>query len=288
MPAQAFALLAAVGFATSSVAAKRGLQTASVPAGVLIDLTAGTLMLAALVAIDRPGAVEMPGALVFVAAGLVAPGMSRWASTTGFARLGPTIAVPILAGMRPVLSAIGAILFLGEAVRARRVAGLALVIAGGWFLSRAPAQRDGPAVFRPAVAWPVLAALCFATSDVIVKQILDSVPTPTVGALLAACGALLFWGFTAAVAPPVRRSLRFGSQAPWMVLSGALVGLAIASLFTALDGGEVTVVIPILASQPLLVVGLSWLLLRRIEILTPVKVAGAAAVVAGTILVSVG
>ena len=59
-------------------------------------------------------------------------------------------------------------------------------------------------------------------------------------------------------------------------------------MFEALKRGTVSVVAPIIASQPLVVVILSWALLHDIERVTRRMVAGAMLVVAGVTLIAVG
>jgi len=70
------------------------------------------------------------------------------------------------------------------------------------------------------------------------------------------------------------------------VLSGVLAGTALLCLSTALRRGDVTLVSPVLASQPLMVFILSRLLLRDLERLQMATVLAGCSIVAGTLLVA--
>jgi uncharacterized membrane protein len=130
-----------------------------------------------------------------------------------------------------------------------------------------------------------MAAVAFAASDVLVKGGLDDGSVPAVGAAISTGTGLFLW-YLAHSLPVVRRRFRLGSRAWWLVISGALMGAAILLLFVALDRGDVSLVAPIVASQPLFVFLFSSLFLRKLERLErPTLVAGVIVVV-GMVLVS--
>jgi uncharacterized membrane protein len=74
--------------------------------------------------------------------------------------------------------------------------------------------------------------------------------------------------------------------ARWL-LPGTFVGLSYVALFEAFYRGAVSVVAPIVATESLFGVVVSWLLLRRSERVGPRVVVGAALVVAGGALIAV-
>jgi uncharacterized membrane protein len=97
---------------------------------------------------------------------------------------------------------------------------------------------------------------------------------------------LLAWLLVVVANRPMRASIRFGRAAWWLVASGALIGFAILGVYQALSRGEVSLVTPINATQPLIVLLFSALLLRDLERIRPITVVSATAIVAGAILVS--
>ena len=84
--------------------------------------------------------------------------------------------------------------------------------------------------------------------------------------------------------PALRRRVDFGA-APLFLLAGTFLGFGLFTLYEALGAGEVSVVAPIIGAQPLVVFVLSALLLRDIERIKPLTVAGGVVVTVGTILV---
>ena len=302
MSAELFALLAATCFAGSQVTAKRGLVTTSVVGGVLISVSTALVVLAISVAFDPPQSVDVTAIAFFAGAGIAAPGISRWAATTGVHVLGPSIAVPITQGARPLLAVAGAIAFLDEALDPQRAIALFAIVAGGWELSRSRGEaqalgmgslegtledeRSSRHFFRPGIAFPLVAGLAYATSDVLAKEGLRQLGDPSFGALVGIGTALLVWLVVVTVSSAVRERVHFGPHRGWLVLSGALAGLALLNLFNALDRGDVTLVSPIIATQPLAVFVLSRLLLRDLEKLHPSTVLAGTSIVIGTIVMS--
>lgn len=299
----AFALMAAVGFAASQVTARRGLVETSIVSGVLISLTVAFVIIGSSVGMDPPDSVDPKGLWLFALAGIAAPGVSRWAATTGIHRLGPSISAPITQAARPLLAVAGALILLGEQLSAQRGIGLVAIVAGGWELSRSRAEArtmgmgsfegdvnkggNGRPVFRAGIVFPLVAGGAYATSDLVVKTALNHLSHPRLGALVGMATALIAWGIGAIFIPGIRRQLKVGRDFGWLILSGALAGLATNSLYSALEAGDITFVSPVLASQPLAVFIFSRLLLRSLERLDASTIMAGSAIVFGTTLISI-
>jgi uncharacterized membrane protein len=88
------------------------------------------------------------------------------------------------------------------------------------------------------------------------------------------------------ILPPVRRRFRIGTDAWWLVVSGVFMGVAILLLFHALAQGDVSLVAPVIGTQPLFVLVLSAMLLRNLERRDRSTIVAATLVVIGTILVA--
>lgn len=293
------AIFSAVCFGSSHVTAKRGLHDTSVFAGLLIQLGAAFVVVLAALLLDPPVSISVPAVAVFAAAGLIAPGTARATALAGVDRLGPSVAVPIQQGTRPILTVALAAVVLGETIGVLQLIGVAAIAFGGWKLSRAPsAAETTPAdgdplggspsrTFRPGVIFPLITAVCYAASDVIVKVALGRFPSPTIGAAIGIGAALVVWAVAAGAIPSVRGSLRFGRNARWFIASGSFMGAAILLMFHALQGAAASVVGPIIATQTMFVFLLSTILLRQLERVTLETVISGSAVVAGTVLVSI-
>lgn len=312
MPPEGLAAISAISFAASHVVSKRGLRATSVTAGFLAIVAVAWLVVAAAVLFDLPSAPSIWSVGLFAVSGLFAPAVARAAALMGVDKLGPSVAVPIQQGLRPLLVLPAAALLLGEGIGLLRIVGVVAIVAGGWILSRRPAdaavdvsvgtvgpvatepaQRRGALAsalrssrgFRPGIVYPVAAAISYAAADVIVKRALELYPHPAFGAMVSIGTGLAVWGL-AHVWRPVRRHLRVGSDVGWLAVSGALMGAAILLLFNALQLGDVSVVAPIVATQPLFVFLFSVLILRDQERLYRSTVVAGVVVVLGTVLVS--
>lgn len=294
------AIFSAVCFGSSHVTAKRGLHDTSVFAGLLIQLGAAFVVVLAALLLDPPVSISVPAVAVFAVAGLIAPGTARATALAGVDRLGPSVAVPIQQGTRPILTVALAAVVLGETIGVVQLIGVAAIAFGGWKLSRAPSAaetttadgddalvRSPSRTFRPGVIFPLITAVCYAASDVIVKVALGRFPSPTVGAAIGIGAALIVWAVATRAIPSVRGSLRFGRNARWFIASGSFMGAAILLMFHALQGAAASVVGPIIATQTMFVFLLSTLLLRQLERVTLETVISGATVVAGTVLVSI-
>jgi drug/metabolite transporter (DMT)-like permease len=308
----ALALLSSASFAASHVVSRRGLEGTSVSAGYMVIVGCAWVVVVIPMLLDPPETVSTRAVVFFALSGLFAPAISRWAALGGVRALGPSISVPIQQGLRPLIVVPAAVIVLNETVGWTRVLGLAAIVTGGWILSREPARADelpaeafeapGPAAgqlataverrsrtsrwgFRPGIAYPIAAAIGYATSDLLVKIGLGGGADPVYAAPLSIGVGFLVWAVAHAFRP-MRRRFRLGKAAGWLVLSGAFMGTAILLLFRALARGDVSLVAPVIGTQPLFVMLLSAILLRHLERRDRTTVLAASIVVIGTILVA--
>jgi drug/metabolite transporter (DMT)-like permease len=298
--AEAWALLSALCFAGSHVVSKRGLQDTSVIAGSLIVLSVSWVVISFFVLLDPPAEVTGAALAVYSGLGLIVPAISRWSVLKSVDALGPSVAIPIQQGLRPLLAVAGAVMLLGESVDLLQALGIGAIIGGGWQLSKRPrgdarsslragvAERvPGRWALRPGIVFPLIAAFAYAASDLLVRWTLGGdLAEPGFAAMVSTGSGLAAWVVVVAVVRGVRVGVRFGPSSWWLVLAGALIGLAILGVYNALRLGDVSIVTPINATQPLLVLLLSSLLLRDLEQIRAITVVSGMAIVAGAIVVS--
>lgn len=241
-------------------------------------------------AFDPPTTTLLTAVLVIGASGVLAPALARAAAVKGVERLGPSVSISIQGSVYPLFAVVGATLFLGEIPPRTRIVGAILVAIGLWNLSRgrrATAVQQGAVRALPgSVAYPVAAGMTKGLADILRKRGLEMMPYATFGSFVGVTAALFAWLIAASASGPVRRRIIFGRGVAWFALGGTLAGAAVLAQFHALDRGDVSVVSPIVASQPLIVMLLSSLLLRGVDRITTRVVLAGAIIVAGTILVS--
>lgn len=308
----ALALLSSACFAASHVVSRRGLEGTSVSAGYMVIVGCAWVVVVIPMLLDPPETVSTKAVVFFALSGLFAPAISRAAALGGVRALGPSISVPIQQGLRPLIVVPAAVIVLNETFGWTRVLGLAAIVTGGWILSREPQRayelpaealvapgsaagrlatvlerpsRTSTWGLRPGIAFPIAAAIGYATSDLLVKTGFGGGSDPVYAAPLSIGVGFAVWAVAHAFRP-VRRRFRLGNDAGWLVLSGAFMGTAILLLFHALARGDVSLVAPMIGTQPLFVMLLSAILLRHLERRDRTTVLAASIVVIGTILVS--
>ncbi|HSB60285.1 MAG TPA: EamA family transporter [Vicinamibacteria bacterium] len=277
------ALAAALGFAVGGVLLRRGLQHASPLAAAAVSVSFTGLFVWTLTALRMPlGSLLTSRALPFLAAGLLAPGLGRLLLFVGVDRVGVARSSTLLASSP--LFAIGlAALVLGERPTWLLLVGAAAVVAGATLL--AARQRAERAFRRLDLAFPVLAALSFATRDNISRAALADFPRPLAAAAVATLASVVvMWAYVGSQRGRGRFRLHPRGLA-FIAMSGLCEGGASLSMWTALEAGEVALVSPLVHAQPLFTVALAALFLRDLERVTWRTVLAAALIVAGVGLV---
>ena len=289
----AFALLAAASFSALAITVTRGFRTNSLMTGLMVSLPVGALVTGAFTLVDPPTGLTLRAILFFVVGGIVGEGVGRTAFIFAVRLIGPSSATPLQTATYPALILVGGWILLAEPVTAWRVVG-ALAIAGGItvLVRGQPAVDQSGAASRPRKGgrWvyllPVLGGVSFAASDVLRKLGLEETPHPAFGAVSGTITIILLWTVILALTPRLRATVHLEPGWQWFIPTGFLAGLGVLAVFQALEGGDVSVVGPIIMSQPLMVVLFSALFLRDLEKLTWKVVAGATLTVVGVVILS--
>jgi drug/metabolite transporter (DMT)-like permease len=275
------ALISAALFGGMTVALRTALARGGASAELGAFWTVVTAFSVVLVAAAVRGEWDVHGLWPFALAGVLGPGLSQTFFTLGVREAGPARA-SVAVGAAPLFSVAIALVFFDEPVVAGVLAGALLIVGGGLLLV---GERDRPLhVRRVGLVFALCATLVFATRDNLVRRLaIDSSVSPELAAAVTlASGALVIALWVAVARRPV--SIR-----PWrfFAVPGLLFGLSYVSLFEAFFRGRVTVVSPLVATESLWGVGLSALFLRRVEVVGARLALGAAAIVAGGVLIGV-
>jgi drug/metabolite transporter (DMT)-like permease len=293
------ALLSAVGFAGAAVTSKRGLAHASTIGGVAISLPAGFLVLVIAVAIAPPPELNWSYVPLLALVGLLGSAIGRFLMIAGLSQLNSTVVMPVQTSTHPLVSVMGAALIVGEPVSLLRIAGVLVMIGGIWAVTRgggplgvseeATSRMDDSVTIpgRLVLLLPIGAGIAYGLSDLTINRAMASFPHPPFGAAVGMFSACVAWGAALSVSRSLRSRVRIGDGRWWFVLQGVLAALSMLLAYAALGSGELSVISPIIATQPVWVLFLSALFMRDVETITAGAIVGTVLAMIGTILVSV-
>jgi drug/metabolite transporter, DME family len=285
VPAQLIALAAALSYAISGIAAKRGLRYSTPITVTLVSVAihATGLWIALLIFRGVP-MVSWWVFFLFVLSGLIQPTL-RFLTYAGIHYVGAA-AGTTLRGAHPLFSTSLAILFLGESLNLLIVLGTISIVAGVALISWQGDKKQ--ASFRWwHLAYPLSAAFLAGVSHPLRRYTLNLANEPLYLAAFIGIVALP-WLASATLLPGQKQRPVWDRRAmgPFLI-AGTFETLGILLVIVALSVGHVVIVSPIVATSPLWIVLGSWLFLRDIERLTLRTILGAVCVVAGTFVISI-
>jgi len=281
------ALTSATLFAISILVLHNGLRHADSESGSLIQISAT----AACYWLFAPWLLESwmwltTAAVIFAAIGLFKPFLSANAALLGVHYLGPT-PTATLAATSPLFGAAFGVFFLSEHLTTPIVLGTAAIMGGSIVLAQQ--GRGGSKASWPlwALLLPLAAAFIRAAGDAFTKFGMLELPSPYFAGLVSFTVSVVV-AFTFYVSrhrrlPRVGR----GHGSGWFMLAGMINGVSVYCLNSALQLGEVIVVIPLVSASPMLTLLLSVFLVRR-ETITRHCLMAVLLVVPGVIMIALG
>jgi drug/metabolite transporter (DMT)-like permease len=285
IPPQLIALAAALSYATSGIAAKRGMRHSTPITVTLVSLTvhAAGLWLVLLLTSGVP--TVSPSALfLFIVTGTLQP-VIRLFTYAGIFHMGASRGT-VVRGSHPLFSTSIAIFFLGERAGFWVIAGTLLIVTGVILISWQPQSQR--ANFRWwHIAYPLAAALLAGVSHPIRRYALGLANEPLFFAAVIGLVSFSWIGGYLLLRPQGERPVWNRHCLGPFLFAGCFETLGILLVIMALSVGQVVIVSPIVATSPLWILLGTWLFLRGIERLTLATVVGAFCVVAGTIAISI-
>jgi len=277
LTAVGLALASAVLFGAMSVGLRFALdRERDVMLGTFATVSTALVVALAWAVAEAPArGVHASAAWPFALAGVLQPGIGQLFATLAIRETGSSRASMVF-GTAPVVAVAIALVFLGEPVSAPLLVGAVLIVGGSVELAR---ERDRPAHFRRAgLLFALVTVVLFASRDNLVRWLAKTTSAPpAVTASAALLGGLVL--LAVVVRPRLsRRMLPF-------VPAGISFGLSYVALFEAFYRGRVSIVSPLVATESLVGVGLSALLLRHTELVGRRLAVGAILIVAGGALI---
>lgn len=275
------AVVSAALFGAMTVALRFALRrTGDAELGAAVTIGTAFALALLLSAVARPGALPLRELLLFLPAGVLAPGGSQLLFTMAVRDAGASRA-SVVVGTAPLVAVVIALLALDEPLQLALVLGAILIVAGGIALVFERGRPDHLKAIGLVFAFGCTAL--FAARDNFVRWLSGE----TVVEALPAATATLLGGTvvaTAYLAIARRRIPTLRGASPFLVV-GLLFGLSYVALFEAYYRGRVSVVSPLVATETLWGVGLSALLMRHTELVGRRLAVGAVLIVAGGALI---
>jgi uncharacterized membrane protein len=278
-----FSFQAALCFSIAHILIRRGLVESNAMTGSFISLSMSAVVLwLALPFFVSFRTLWNPAMLIFIAAGIFAPGIGRTLSYVGIEKIGVARSVPI-ANSSPIFASVFAVIFLAEAWVLQNIIGTLLVISGVVILSLI--KPAGGPWRRSDVIYPIIGAMAFGASSVTRKTGLSFINIPLLAAAVTAGTAAIFSLILLQVKGGKQAFKLTRRSAAWLFSAGFFNTAAMLSVFYALSHGKVVIVDPLVSSNPVLTLLLTSIFLRDVEALSSRVIIGALLTVAGTILV---
>lgn len=305
MSAPLLALCAALSWSISHVLVRLASRSIAPLVGVVLSLTASSTVLVIALAIRGDIQADPAAIAFFAAAGVFGPGLGRILSITAISKIGATRSSPVQSAAQPIVTVGFGILVFSETVGVTRFLGIALTLSGVllviWSNQRgqaAPTLRAGSTDSTVATVtgsnlrlmlWPVAAGTAFASADVVRKGGMQVLDDALLGGAIGVLVALAIWGtvlVSRGQGPEFVNHVR-SPDARWFLMSGAASGAATVFVLSAFRDGDLSLVGPIVAVQPILVALIARIFINRLERVGLAIAVAALLATAGTVLISI-
>ena len=300
MAAVAFSILAAFGFASSAVLSRQGLQAVFPLPGVMVSLIFSFLftgIMALLFAFSDIGSIPQAALLWILGLGIVNYFGGRTQNFLSVNLIGASRASLFVASQAP-FAALFAVAFTGESLHPLVGLGTAGVVGGLIFASGTSILEGwrGDKIFVLGYLMALGAGASYGATNVMAKQTLEVFDSPLVITMLSMLVGMLV------LAPLVGASTSHSGvhrekgqgisknlwSLRWVALAGIASGIAVISLYFAVQRADVVVISPIVSSSPLVTLFLAHVFLTRLERVTKRLLFGALLAVGGVVLVVIG
>ena len=285
----ALALLSAMSFGLSQILVRKNLEKSNyVYISLTITIMGNIVLWPLALYFTNLSTINLEGLLLFVVAGLLAPGIARLFYFKGMETAGISANASIFATY-PLYTSIIAILLLGEKLTTENWIGLTCIIVGVIFVGRNIANIDGSLRngSKKGLIIPILGSLAFAFSQIVRKEGLNIYNQPLLGVAAGYTTALIVYILIIKLSKNTE-TRRFSRQ-DLSIFSKPGVGIAAGWLlsFLALSQEMVSIVAPVLQTELLFILFFTYIFLRKIEKYSLKLVASAILIIIGVILISI-
>jgi uncharacterized membrane protein len=286
--AATLAIIAAFLYCLGMITAQIGLKETDTFSGVLISMVFSFLGSLFLFIFYVPLSHFANWALIyFIIAGLSGPCMGRFLLYIGINRVGSSIAATLYS-IKPLFSAIAAVLILGENLTTAIAAATVIMVAGLAIVSFEESGKQFAGSWsKKDLIFPIMAGAAYGLSHIFRKIGLNINHDPLMGVVVQNAAALAF-SLTLTFFKKNQQQVSVINRRAWIVfgLSGIFSVLGQLAMFYALNIGSVLIVSPLSAISPLFIIMIAAIFLRKIERVTWKITLGAVLIIAGTFMLS--
>lgn len=284
--AAALAIIAAFLYGVSMILARVGLTDTDTFSGALISMFFSFIVSLLIFIFCVPISSFANWALMyFILAGLSGPCIGRFLLFIGINRVGSSIA-STLYSIKPLFSAIAAVLILGENLTMAIAVATVLMVAGlAMVSSKESGNQSIHSWSKKDLIFPIMAGAAYGLAHVFRKIGLNINHEPLMGVVVQNVAALSF-SLTLAFFRKNKQRVTLNHRKAWIVfgLSGIFSVLGQLMLFHALNIGSVVIVSPLSSISPLFVIAMAFIFLRSVERVTWKIMLGAILIVGGMAL----
>jgi drug/metabolite transporter (DMT)-like permease len=286
MLGELLALLSAALSGLSVVSVRRHSSGSTAFIISLVVTVTGSLLLWPFALVEwRFSYLTLGGFGLFALSGILGPGLVRLFYYKGLKDLGASVNSSVFA-IYPVYALLPAVFLLNEAVTILNLLGMAAIISGVIFIERCvECKNGGPQTGWKGIITPVLGGLMLGGAIVFRKIALDISPAPILGVAIAYLFSLV--PYLLALIVFVRKKQNISLKTNTRLFWPGGVGLAISWLlaFYSLSLGQISIIAPLQAVEPLFVVAFAYFYLKHTEIVSTKLAASIIITVIGIILI---
>ena len=281
------ALLSSVAFASSQILIRKNIEQSNYLNVSLTVTIMGNVVLWPLALLFTDfNQLNPHGIMLFLIAGLLAPGVARLIYFKGMKTVGISANSTVFSTY-PFYASIIAIIFLGEVITPQNWVGLASIMAGVIIITRT-INKNPPIKHATTknLAIPITGAILMAFSQTIRKQGLNLYTQPLLGVAIGYAASLVFYLIVLAFSKTDSASKFSKTQLELFWKPGIGMATAWVLSFFALSQEMVSIIVPLLQTELLFIILFSYIFLRKIEKVSITLIASALLVIAGIILIS--
>ena len=284
-----FALFSALALGSSQILVRKNLDKSNFFYISLTVTIMGNLILWPLTFFFTDlNTINLEGLMLFIIAGLFAPGIARIFYFKGMETAGVSANSSIFATY-PLFTSIIAILLLGEVLSIENWIGLLCVVTGVLVIGRYVNQNNTQTkhISKKGLIVPILGALALASSQIVRKESLNIINQPLLGTAIGYSTSLIVYLSVMKFlkGDKISNFSRQDFQMFWKPGIGIALGWLLS--FFALSQGLVSIIVPILQVELLFILFFSYIFLRKLEKISIKLVSSAILIIIGVILLSI-